>query len=235
MENKYPMASIPDRMEQAVRHFVEGHEDDRIVGLVTARYFETIARQIKRFRELDAICVEFKTSSNLVRPLHEVQFDFMDQIENFNMQTYVAISALSLLLRRGANASIRAQVPTDSMRKFLAWLKEKTNSSVLKDHLDCLEKSRDFRARLVEHPQNHALHDWITHLAHDHDPVIIYYDPKGQEVIARGKPGIDPYSADFEPPVNYKTFYIPPDFRKIQKAIFQGFPFILEQFTATKQ
>lgn len=226
----YPMAQIPDRIESAVKNFTVGHSDDTVVALVTTRFFETLARQIVRYNQLESVILELNQSPNLPRPLHEIQFDFMDYTENFHAHTYMTISALCLLLQRILQKNITAQMPTKEMRSFLTWLTDNTNSSVLKSHLAELEKSREFRAKIVIHPQNHVLHDWMTYNNFTHDPVMIYFDRKGDEVFARASV-TDPYSPDFDPPVNYKTFYIPPDFRKIQKAIFHGFPFILERYT----
>jgi hypothetical protein len=113
-------------------------------------------------------------------------------------------------------------MPISNIKHFLEFLIQKPEID-LKEEIKLLEKSRDFRARFIDHIQQHILHDWETgsRMLDDGRNVctVIYFIKKGPEVYFRGV--FDPYAPDFEPSSNYESFYVSPPHEKCHAAYFK--------------
>ena len=122
-----------------------------------------------------------------------------------------------MLLTYVTSQDVVRQMPIRSTEKFLRWLLKKMDASQFSEEIGLLQNSLDFRNKFVDHPQQHALHDWMTMTHPSGAGAIIYYIKNGTEVYYRGS--LDPFHPDFKPPVNYKSFYVSPDYIKIHNLI----------------
>jgi len=148
--------------------------------------------------------------------LAELQLAFVDKTEAFHQQVYATISAFIMLLSHIADQKFLSQMPVDSLTKFLRHISDKSYESIVKDQAALLIKSADFRSKFIDHPQQHALHDWITY-SYGTGVCIIYFIRKGNEVYFI-EPR-DPYAPNFVPPVNYKSFYVSPAHTQVFLAV----------------
>jgi hypothetical protein len=176
------------------------------------RFNEFFIRLESRFLALLKVEAEifYAEPEKIKRPMPEIQLDMVDKVESFYQQLYACLSAFVMLLNYVAPHSYQRNMSITSIKNFLEFLS--SGHLVLKESLAWLEKARDFRARFVDHIQQHVLHDWMTYSypgKFGPECVIIYFVRKGPEVYY---PGIqlDPYAPDFQPPVNYKSFYVSP-------------------------
>lgn len=149
--------------------------------------------------------------------LADLQLEFVDKTEAFHQQVYATISAFIMLLSHIADQKFLAQMPIDSLVKFLRHISDKSYESTVKDQASLLIKSADFRSKFIDHPQQHALHDWMTYSYGPEECCIIYFTRKGPEVYYIEPK--NPYAPDFVPPVNYKSFYVSPAHTQVFLAV----------------
>lgn len=200
--------------------------DDSTKMQAIQRFNEFFIRLEIRFLDLLKIESEIFNAEpgDMKRPMSEIQLDMVDKVESFYQQLYACMSAFTMLLNHIAPHDYRRSMSIGSVKKFLEFL--------LSKHLDhgeslsWLETARDFRARFVDHVQQHVLHDWMTYSypgKFGPECVIIYFVKKGPEVYHRGFQ-TGPYDPSFEPPVNYESFYVTPP----HKECFLSFELITE-------
>lgn len=199
-----------------------GHRGKKKEGVCMTlhRLKESLVKLDYRYFDLGEIVrlLDQLQSDEMGEPLHYWQIAFVDVVEAFHQQIYSTLSTLILVLNHlGLNGK---KHPINSVKKFLEFVKEKQLQyrSALADQIDILQKSRDFRSKFIDHPQQHQLHDWMTHRTEEGEMYIIFFKRKGKEVYAPTPK--HPSDPEFKPPVNCgKDFYISPDERKTLKAI----------------
>lgn len=203
---------------------LKGYNDEKRkeVGMTLHRLKEAIIKLDYRYFELISIVKTFDqlTNEEQGEPLHYLQIAFVDKVEAFHQQVYATISTTMLVINHIGYKGKRINHPIDSVKKFLEYIKGEIFKyrSVLGDQIDILEKSRDFRAKFIDHPQQHQLHDWMTFRAED-GLYLIFFMRKGDEVYAID-PTIHPFDPNFKPPVNCgEDYYIAPSEGKTLKAV----------------
>ena len=189
------------------------------VALTLQRLRENIERSSFRYGEY--LLIERNVSSEKSSiPLRTRQLKLVDKTEAFHQQIYSTISVLILVLNHIKIDGVKEDHPINSVKRFLQFLKEKPYryQSVLHDQVDTLLKSVDFRAKFVDHPQNHPVHDWMTY-DYIKDTYLIYFIKRGPEVYYMpGNP--DPEAPDFLPPVNCgEDFFVSPNIHKVNSAL----------------
>lgn len=147
---------------------------------------------------------------------HDAQLLFIDKTEAFHQQVYATVSAFIMLLSHATDKKFTAQMPIDSVTKFLRHMSDKSYDSLVKDHSAALIKSVDFRSKFIDHPQQHALHDWMT-ISYIKGTCIVYFLKKDDKVYFR--PHADPYASDFRPPFDCDSFYVSPKHSETFEAV----------------
>lgn len=146
-----------------------------------------------------------------------LQLDFVNWTEAFYQELYATLSAFVMLLNHLGDREF-GQLPIRSVGKFLGVIDKKVNGiTELKNTLD---EARAFRAKFIDHPQQHVLHDWMTHsLPSIEGPkaVVIYFVKKGSGIYWRGL--IDPHAPSFRPPFDCESFYVSPPHRKVYNSL----------------
>jgi hypothetical protein len=99
-------------------------------------------------------------------------------------------------------------MPIRGVTKFINWIQSKDiNSANFEKQSLALLDSTTFRSKFIDHPQQHALHDWLTFTSEESS--IIYYIRTGDNVYFPTDL-TDPYVIGFEPPVDCRSFYVSP-------------------------
>lgn len=157
---------------------------------------------------------------------HELQLRLVDKIEALHQQIYVTLASLiKVVSYLGINGK-KESIPIDSVRKFLLHLKERTFRYQSPVHvcIDELLKSEDYRAKFVDHPQQHKMHNWMTYIfvRNGIDKcAIIYYPKYGSIPVYAPGPITDPYDPRYKPPLGgVKAYFISPDVDQTINAIF---------------
>lgn len=184
-------------------------------GLTLHRLKEALFRVDRRYREYRIAHEQMRPAEDgkLIggRPSDELQLALVDKIEAFHQQVYATGSALVLTVNHRPVRTFKTDHPIDSIRRFLQFAREKSYDSTLSDALQWLERSEDFRAKFVDHPQQHLLHDWITYSHIGESYVIYFVRQPGELVNVYMVPPLDPIDPRFRPPVNYQSFYVSPN------------------------
>jgi len=190
-------------------------KDDTKKAAYLHRFKESLIKLNGRYVELKSIQKQFDElkREEMGEELHYLQIAFVDKIEAFHQAVYTTISALIMVIKQfKSNQNTKNQIPIKSVKKFLTYIStsQAKYQSVLIDQINILEKSRDFRAKFIDHPQQHLLHDWMT-FNFLGKVYLIFFKASGQEIYAIN-PDIHPMSPRFKPPVNCgKNFYIAPN------------------------
>ncbi|MES2762034.1 MAG: hypothetical protein V4677_07505 [Bacteroidota bacterium] len=188
----------PERREKAIRAY--------------QRYNENLLRLEKRFNEYIQIetkkaMVDLEELEKQNRTLEDLQLEFVDKTEAFHQHVYATISTFILLLSHVAGHKYKGQLPISGVTKFLKYISETNQDEYIDVQADALKTSIDFRAKFIDHPQQHALHDWMT-WSHGSGTCIIYFIRTGNGVYVPEH--IDPYACDFRPPIDCGDFYVSP-------------------------
>lgn len=210
----------------------EQGEADRNKLEATQRFNEFASRLEMRFEELTKVEREIfhAEPETIQRDMKEIQLDFVNRVEGFYQHYYATISAFAMYLNYVAGHDFKRGMPIGGNKDFLEFLGSKYPE--LKDNLLDIERARDFRARFVDHIQQHTLHDWMTYSfpgKMGEECVIIYFIKKGPEVYHRGFQ-LNPYVDDFRPPVNYESFYVSPPHKEARKYLFDVFVKVIKSF-----
>lgn len=147
-----------------------------------------------------------------------LQLRFVDKVEAFTQQVYVVISSFIMFLNHVSSEELRKKLPIRSVDKFLFFIEKEYPS--LKEEILQLKRIQKFRVEAVDHIQQHTLHTWMTMSYPSNqgaECVVIYYIKNGNEVYVPKY--TDPYSSDFRPPVNYKSFYVSPPYKEVYLAL----------------
>lgn len=214
------LKDIDANWNELLKGFKDEKRDE--VGMTFHRLKEALIKLDYRFSELYGITQVFDhlKGGEMGEPLHYLQIAFVDKVEAFHQQVYSSVSTLILVLNYLGYKGKQPIHPVNSVEQFLDYVKDKELKyrSALIDQIDILQKSRDFRSKFIDHPQQHQLHDWMTFRAED-GLYLIFFKRKGNEVYMID-PTKHPFDPDFKPPVNCgKDFYIAPSKEKTLKAI----------------
>ncbi len=190
-------------------------------GLAVRTFNEFLLRLNKRSGELlyfenlifDQPKPEFKEMT-----LKEIQMYFVDKTEGFHQHIYSVISALAMLLNHIAPREFCQRIPIRKNQKFLKFLKNEYPKLI--DFVKILESSTSFRNKFVDHTQQHVLHDWMTYSYPENNQakaVVIYFIRNSNNVYYRGEQ--NPFSLDFQPPIDCKEYYISPYYKDVYKSL----------------
>lgn len=218
------IGQLLENIDSSWDKLLKGLEDKKKdeVGMTLHRFKEALAKLDYRFFDLYGIARVFDHLKNdeMGEPLHFLQIAFVDKVEAFHQQVYSTTSTLILVLNHLGYKGKKLNNPINSVEQFLNFVKNnelKYRSSLI-DQIDVLQKSRDFRSKFIDHPQQHQLHDWMTFRAGD-GIYLIFFKRKGNEVYMIN-PIKHPFDPDFKPPVNCgRDFYIAPSEEKTLKAV----------------
>lgn len=187
-------------LNKAITAFIRFKDCSNIINL---RHNELI----KAENQLAAIRPEDAT------PLKLVQLDYVNKTESFHQQIYVGISAFIMLL----NHIVKLEMPRNSVEKFLKFLDRELNFTH-SEAIKVLNDSRFFRAKFIDHIQQHVVHDWMT-WDYETGVTVIYFIRTGDRVFT---PTVfDPYSPNFVLPVDHKSFYVAPKHYEVNNAYSQ--------------
>lgn len=153
-------------------------------------------------------------------PMKDIQLEFVNCVESYYQQLYATLSAFVMFLNYNAPREFKNGLPISRITNFLTFLGSK-NGLTISEEIKELTRATIFRSKFVDHVQQHTLHNWMTYsfpTKSGPECVVIYYIGKGREVYYR--PHLNPYADDFEPPVNYISFYVSPPHNECHRAIF---------------
>lgn len=227
-EGPIPIPRLEEYYQAFVSHVPENPAQKHF--LACQRFSESMYRLENRHLELQSMENEIFDLRNedykgntRSRTLNELQHDFLDKTEAFHQQVYSTISAFAMLLNHFASKDFLRGMPIGAIKQFLDFLKERFPD--YKKHIEQLELARDFRSKMVDHIQQHQLHDWMTYSYPHHtsrlgaDCVIIYFTPlDGTEPrpFLETPPEhlkslvYDPRSSYFRLPIGHKNYYMSP-------------------------
>lgn len=177
------------------------------VGLALNHLDEALQKLNMRLDEVIYAERLLANKENSPASLEDLQLKFVDKVEQFHRQMYSALSVLILVLNQTGIHGEKPNHPINSVDRFLDYLLGKNES--LSISIDYLKKSISFRAKFVDHPQQHKLHDWMTYLS-DGRYYIIYFIPTADRNVYL-RVG-NPLDVEFEPPVSCSDFYVSPHF-----------------------
>ena len=225
--NDYALSSLDECFKKLFSN-EEGVDRNKLEA--TQRFNEFVSRLEMRFEELIKVEREIfhAEPETIRREMKEIQLDFVNRVEGFFQHYYATISAFVMYLSHVANHDFKRGMPVSSIKEFLNFLESKCPE--LKTKLSEIERARDFRAKFIDHIQQHTLHDWMTYSfpgKMGEECVIIYFIKRGSEVYHRGfQP--NPYAEGFMPPVNYESFYVSPPHKEAKAALFDIFEHIIK-------
>lgn len=161
---------------------------------------------------------------------HISQINLVDKIEAFHQQIYSALSAFVLMLNHYAPIQWKRDMPIKSIDRFLTFIHGKYNNQEFLDSLNYLNQSREFRAKFVDHMQQHIVHDWATVNANE-VPMIVYYILAENEVdaVSCKMPG-----SEYEFPIMCKQYYWSPPIPEVYKSFIFLMRTVLEEFSDYK-
>lgn len=193
------LKAITDDMKKnkailALRHFTE--------------HMDMLKNRLNEVLALETIIENIADDDIQAGKLHKAQLFLVDKVEAFHQQVYVVISALIAIHNHIGIKGIKQQHPIDSVTKFLEFARQNSYKSALHDQLTLLQKSVDYRAKFVDHPQQHIMHDWMTYNFEGQNWVI-YFLPKSNNVYPIYP--FHPSDPRFKPPVDCGSdFYVAP-------------------------
>jgi hypothetical protein len=196
------------------------------------RYNEYLLRLEKRYQELVRIekareLLDMDELDKQDRSLADLQLEFLDKTEAFHQQIYATISTFILMLSHIAGHVYKGQLPIRSVTQFLTYMSKRHEEEKFLKSVKFLQDSVNFRAKYVDHPQQHALHDWMT-FSYGSGSCIIYFIRTGNEVYALEN--FDPYSSNFKPPVAHESFYVSPSHEVVYLCVECFTKTVLESF-----
>jgi len=150
--------------------------------------------------------------------LKEIQMYFVDKTEGFHQHVYSVISAFAMLLNHIAPREFCQRIPIRKNGKFLKFLKNEYPKLI--DFIKILELSTSFRNKFIDHTQQHVLHDWMTYSYPENNQakaVVIYFIKNSNNVYQREER--NPFSLNFQPPINCKEHYISPYYKDVYKSL----------------
>lgn len=188
----------PERKEKAIRAY--------------QRYNENLLRLEKRYNEYIQVekkkaMVDLEELERQNRTLEDLQLEFVDKTEAFHQHVYATISTFILLLSHVAGHKYKGQLPISSVTRFLEYICETNQDEYIHAQAEVLKTSIKFRAKFIDHPQQHALHDWMT-CSYGSGTCIIYFIRTGDGVYMPTQ--LNPYAPDFRPPIDCGDFYVSP-------------------------
>lgn len=202
-----------------------GTDEKKVLAMQS--FFEMSERLDYRYSGLKQIEFVVSRASYLQNvPVHRIQLEYVNRLESYFQHLYATISALIMLVNTLGDHGLRQSLPIGSIKKFLKHLGQDNNLDVSEEVL-LLEQARDFRAKFVDHIQQHKLCNWITYGvpaegSDERFSVVIYYIPKGDsssEQIIGGDP-TNPYSDDFAFGIANDGFFVSPPYHQCHVALF---------------
>lgn len=191
------------------------------VGLALHRLKESLKRLDCRYIEYYEVekMIIFDSTGPRKINLSDLQLKLVDKVEAFHQQVYVVLSTLILAINYLGIRGKKEQHPINSISNFLKFVEKIFQyKNILLEQINNLKHSIEFRAKFIDHPQQHILHNWMTY-GFQKECYIIYYIEKSNKVFHRGKP-YNPNESGFLPPVDCdNNFYVSPNKINTYKAV----------------
>lgn len=188
-------------------------------------FVESLGRLLNRYREL-LIAAENKlqaTEESMIREgivLEDLQLRFVDKTEAFHQQVYATVSTLVLALNNlRPHKKVLIDLPTRKLEKFLQYILSLPEFQHLLDFITVLNTSRAFRAKFIDHPQQHAAHNWYMQSSNAMVHVIYYLPSEDQGDTVSVPSSHNPYDEGFVPAVDCKEFYVSPNYHATFEAV----------------
>lgn len=183
--------------------------------LAVNNFKESLIRLEIRLKELLKIEKEicFFSQKKNKRGLDKVQMAYLDKIEAFHQHVYSTISSFINVLNLISNHSFKRNLPISGVQEFLEFIIKKDIHPIVLELTDTIKKSTEFRAKFVDHPQQHKSHTWMTYAPND-VACIIYYIPGSAGPNHTTNTPLDPYDPNFQCVMPYESFYVSPNNRE---------------------
>ena len=105
-----------------------------------------------------------------------LQLDLIDKTEAFHQSVYSTLSAFLLLLTHVLDQKTVDRMPVRSIKKALDFLERELESETCATSVAQLRKSIEFRTKSIDHPQQHALRNWMT-IKSGAETAVLYFVP----------------------------------------------------------
>jgi len=110
------------------------------------------------------------------RQILDFQLDLVDKLEAFHQGVYSTIAALLLFLSHAAPREKVRDLPIKSVKRALELFESLSVSPLVKEAVRTLRSSNEFRTQFADHPQMHALHNWLTFTFHA-QAIVLFFKP----------------------------------------------------------
>lgn len=217
------VASIEQNWEN-YKTCVRSNERDALTALQNFKEaFQRLGYRYDQVKNITETVNNISDGEDEGMTLHEAQIKLVDRIEAYHQQVYSVISGLSNLMNHFSLGGSKAEHPINSNKRFLEFLKENNRyRSQFVTAIDALMRSIDYRAKFIDHPQQHLTHDWMTFSTNEksrNDLYIIHFIKYGNEIYAPGG-NTNPEDPTFRPPINCgDDFYVSPNVYRTQEAM----------------
>jgi len=200
-------------------------------GLVLHRLIESLLGLKTRAQDLVKAETRMTNFDENNDNLNEAQIDYVNKVESYHQQVYATISSAILAANHFGIYGVKTSHPIRSVEKFLDYLindfptGNRTHDNYLRSVAVTLKSSISFRAKYVDHPQQHPAQHWMTY-NYAGKVCVIYYIPGSNNFITHNS-SIDPYDPKFAPPISCESFIVSPREDLIQQAVVDLVSFIL--------
>ncbi len=202
-------------------------ERQKKAAIAGRSFVESLGRLLNRYREL-LIAAESKlhaTEESMIRDgivLEDLQLRFVDKTEAFHQQVYATVSTLVLALNNlRPHKKVLIDLPTRKLEKFLKYILALPEFPHLSNFITAVNMSRAFRAKFIDHPQQHAAHNWYMQSS-DAMVHVIYYIPTEEQSDTVPIPSShNPYDEGFVPAVPCKDFYVSPNYHATFESVYK--------------
>lgn len=212
------MSKIIDFINSKAQEIIsirEGIDSDKI-GLALNSLKENIVKLEQRMQRHTEVEKKLYDDNDHADKRHG-QLMLVDAIEAIHQQVYVTLSSfISLLNYIGIDGLINH--PINSVERFLKHLHNKYTDRIDPTVFEYLNKSREFRSKFVDHPQQHKLHDWMT-INYNDISYVVYFKRGATGDVKMIDADIPPDHPSFIPPISCEDFYVSPNKSKTYAAV----------------
>lgn len=170
----------------------------------------------------------------------DAQLLFVDYSEAYFQKVYSTLSTFLMVLNNFlGKKEYTNNLPIGSVKRFLERMV--TGVPSLESDIKLLEYSRAFRAKAIDHPQQHSMHDWFTQSLGGQTVIVYFTFPRGSggsperdsdlditEIIDPLRDtifsipeiqSVNPYSESYSPAFACSTFYVSPPYLEVHNSI----------------
>jgi hypothetical protein len=144
------------------------------------------------------------------------QLKLVDKIEGFHQQIYSTISSFGAVLTSYFPHEWRKNMNISSNTKFLDFLKTKSDDIDFNISLNQLQLSTAYRAKFVDHAQQHRILNWLTQTI-DSLPYIVHFKPQLFQMICPFE--VPNKETRYESYYENNDFYVSPNNFEVYKSL----------------